>query len=77
MNERIFREYDIRGIVETDLTDDVVLNLGKAFGTLMKRRGYKLLAVGYDLRLSSEHLENVYEKGLLSTGIDEIGRAHV
>lgn len=77
MNEGIFREYDIRGIVETDLTDDVVLNLGKAFGTLMKRRGYKLLTVGYDLRLSSEHLKNVYVDGLLSTGMDVINIGEV
>ncbi len=77
MNEGIFREYDIRGIVETDLTDDVVLNLGKAFGTLMKRRGYKLLAVGYDLRLSSEHLKNVYVDGLMSTGVDVINIGEV
>ena len=29
MNENIFREYDIRGIVEKDFPDDVVINLGK------------------------------------------------
>ena len=39
MNEFIFRKYDIRGIVETDFTDDVVLNLGKAFGTFVIRSG--------------------------------------
>ncbi|NOY59335.1 MAG: phosphomannomutase/phosphoglucomutase [Calditrichaeota bacterium] len=75
MNEGIFREYD--GIVKTDLTDDVVLNLGKAFGTLMKRRGYKLLVVGYDLRLSSEHLKNAYVDGLLSTGMEVINIGEV
>ena len=41
MNESIFREYDIRGVVEKHLTYDVVLNLGKAFGTLMVRRKYR------------------------------------
>jgi len=70
MNESIFREYDIRGIVKSDLTDDVVLNLGKAFGTLMSKRGYKTLNIGYDLRLSSSHLAEVYIDGVTSTGID-------
>ena len=33
MTDHIFREYDIRGVVETDLTEGTVLNLGKAVGT--------------------------------------------
>ncbi|MBN2413820.1 phosphomannomutase/phosphoglucomutase [candidate division KSB1 bacterium] len=70
MNLSIFREYDIRGIVKTDLTDDVVLNLGKAFGTLMVRRHYKTLNIGYDLRLSSPHLASVYIEGITSTGLN-------
>jgi len=70
MNDSIFREYDIRGIVTRDLTDDVVLNLGKAYGTLMAKRNHKVVNVGYDLRLSSAHLAEVYIKGILSTGLD-------
>ena len=30
MNTQIFREYDIRGLVKDDLTQDVVTNIGKA-----------------------------------------------
>ena len=41
LNEDIFREYDIRGIVEKDFSDDVVINLGKAFGTYIYRKGGK------------------------------------
>ena len=37
MNPYIFRKYDIRGIVETDFTDTVVEDLGRAFGTFVKR----------------------------------------
>jgi len=70
MNENIFRKYDIRGIVKTDLTDDVVLNLGKAFGTLMVRRKHKKINIGYDLRLSSPHLASLYIEGVTSTGLD-------
>ena len=33
MNENIFREYDIRGIADTDLTDEYVGNIASAFAT--------------------------------------------
>ena len=68
MNEGIFREYDIRGIVETDLTDDVVYALGRAFGTWMKRRGHQNVVVGYDLRTSSPTLYKLLVDGILTTG---------
>ena len=77
MNEGIFREYDIRGIVETDFPDDVVLNIGKAYGTTMARRGHKLVSVGYDLRISSEHLQDVFIQGIRSTGLDVISIGQV
>ena len=38
MNECIFREYDIRGIVEQDFNTDIVVSLGKAFGTYLKNQ---------------------------------------
>ncbi len=70
MNETIFRANDVRGIVERDFTDDVVLNLGKAYGSYMRRRGHKHLVVGHDLRLSSSHLAEMFMQGLESTGAD-------
>ncbi len=70
MNESIFREYDIRGIVESDLTDDVVYRLGCAYATWMRRRGHQRVAIGYDARLSSPHLAKVFIEGVLSTGVD-------
>ena len=41
INPQIFREYDIRGIVGTDLTPDSVDKIGKAIGTYIKRGGGK------------------------------------
>lgn len=35
MNKDIFRAYDIRGIAETDLTQEVVEDIGKALGTII------------------------------------------
>ncbi len=68
MNESIFRANDVRGIVERDFTDDVVSDLGKAYGTYMRRRGHKTFVIGHDLRLSSPHLSQVFMDGLASTG---------
>ena len=70
VNPRIFREYDIRGLHETDLTDDAVRAIGKAFGTYMRRRGKKRLAVGRDFRLSSPRILAALVDGLTSTGMD-------
>ncbi len=78
MTDHIFREYDIRGIVETDLTENTVLNLGKATGTYLLEHDVKEMVVGRDCRLSSESLNSSLIKGLLSTGIDvvDLGICH-
>src|SRR5262249_53323835 len=39
MNPQVFREYDIRGIVERDFDDDFVVSLGRAYSTMLKRAG--------------------------------------
>ncbi|MBF0275707.1 MAG: phosphomannomutase/phosphoglucomutase [Nitrospinae bacterium] len=69
INSRIFREYDIRGIVDVDLTTDVVTALGKGFGTYLASRGIKNVVVGRDVRLSSLAFRDALENGLISTGI--------
>ncbi|HOT95830.1 MAG TPA: phosphomannomutase/phosphoglucomutase [bacterium] len=70
MNEGIFREYDIRGVVRTDLTNDVAYNIGRAYGTWMSKRGHKRIAVGHDVRLTSPHLAKLFIDGVLTTGLD-------
>ncbi|MGH7726017.1 MAG: phosphomannomutase/phosphoglucomutase [Candidatus Eiseniibacteriota bacterium] len=68
MNTQIFREYDVRGLHETDLTDPVVTDLGRAFGTYVRRQGGRTVALGRDFRPSSPRLAAALEKGLLETG---------
>ncbi len=68
MNPLIFREYDIRGVVDKDLTPGVVRVLGQGFGTHMARLGRKELVVGRDGRLSSGGFRDALVDGLLSTG---------
>lgn len=38
INPRIFREYDIRGIIDRDLTEDVAQRVGRAFATELRAR---------------------------------------
>jgi len=75
INPQIFREYDIRGVVDKDLTPEVVKRLAQGFGTHMKALGYHDLVVGRDGRLSSKSLSEAVIEGLLSTGchVTDIG----
>ena len=70
INPKIFREYDIRGIVGQDLDDGAVEILGRAMGTFFLGRGQKQVAVGQDCRLSSPGFARALTSGLASTGCD-------
>jgi phosphomannomutase/phosphoglucomutase len=72
MNPQIFREYDIRGVVNKDLTPDVVRTLGRGFGTHMTQSGRRDLVVGRDGRLSSKAFAEALIEGLLSTGCNVV-----
>jgi phosphomannomutase/phosphoglucomutase len=77
MNPEVFREYDVRGVVDRDLTPDFVYLLGRAIGTHAVRHGLRTMALGRDCRLSSEIFQDAVCRGILSTGIDvtDIGLA--
>ena len=68
MNPQIFREYDIRGIADRDLTDDVARAVGRAFADWMRERGKSRIAVGRDVRLSSPRIRSALVEGLLDHG---------
>ncbi len=72
INPQIFREYDIRGVVNKDLTLDIVRRLGQGFGTLMTHPGRRELVVGRDGRLSSKAFAEALIEGLISTGCDVV-----
>ncbi|MCI0672395.1 MAG: phosphomannomutase/phosphoglucomutase, partial [Myxococcaceae bacterium] len=69
MNTHIFREYDIRGLVDKDLTPEVVELLGKGLGTVIRRKGGTRVVVGRDCRESSTVFRDALCKGLTSTGL--------
>lgn len=72
VNPRIFRQYDVRGIVGRDLTPAVVESLGKGYGTYVARKGVQSVSVGYDARLSSPEFCEALTRGIVSTGVDVV-----
>jgi len=73
LNREIFREYDIRGIVERDLSDEVVSSIAQGFGTCIRRISPgKEVVVAWDNRISSARISSLVTAGLLSTGCDVI-----
>ncbi|MFC1500116.1 phosphomannomutase/phosphoglucomutase [Candidatus Zixiibacteriota bacterium] len=69
MNPHIFREYDIRGIADDDLTDDMAFNIGRAYGSLLRRLGGEQAVLGYDARMSGPRLHQKVAEGLMSCGL--------
>ena len=72
INPQIFREYDIRGIVDKDLTPESVTSIGKAIGTYIRRGNGKNMVLGRDVRSSSIEFCNILSKALNSTGCNVI-----
>ena len=72
MDPNVFREYDIRGIVNEEIRDEDVVLLGKAFGAYMVRQQKKYVVVGRDCRLSSDRYRDLLLEGMLATGLDVV-----
>jgi phosphomannomutase/phosphoglucomutase len=68
----IFREYDIRGIVEQDLAPHVVERIGRAYATLACERGVRSITVGRDGRLTSSALRDHLVSGLTRSGMNVV-----
>jgi phosphomannomutase/phosphoglucomutase len=66
----IFREYDIRGIAETELLSPDVVELGRGLGTLLQRKSGASINLGRDCRLSSTRLRDALLEGLLASGCE-------
>ena len=77
INPYIFRNYDIRGIVDTDLDCAKVEAIGKAYGTFLEKRKIHDIVSARDSRLSSLSFQEAFNRGVASCGIDivNIGEA--
>src|SRR5688572_8002532 len=70
IDPHIFREYDIRGLVGSQLTDETVAILARALGTFFQRNKAYRIAIGYDARESSPRFCDILARGLNEVGID-------
>jgi phosphomannomutase/phosphoglucomutase len=65
----IFREYDIRGLHETELTDPVAEAIGRAYAGMVRDSGGSKVALGRDVRPSSVRLSAAIERGMRAAGV--------
>jgi phosphomannomutase/phosphoglucomutase len=72
INPVIFREYDIRGTVDTELTNEFARILGRAYGTLARENGCNRIGVGHDCRLSSPGYAESLAEGIADEGLDVV-----
>ena len=73
VNELMFREYDVRGLVGSELDAAFYERLGKAFGTIVREKTRvknPRIAVGRDNRATSEEYQQAFERGLHAAGCD-------
>lgn len=68
--EHIFKSYDIRGIAESELTDEVAYIIGLSYATHLVRKKIYSCVIGRDCRLSSERISNAVKSALVESGID-------
>lgn len=73
----IFRHFDIRGIVGSNLNPEIVGNIGRAFASEAKQLGVNTIVVAQDGRQSSPQLCQALIQGIIQTGCDvlDIGMA--
>lgn len=70
IKSEVFRQYDIRGIVDEDLNEESYYLIGKGFGSLLIERGEKSIVVGGDARHSTRKFMDSFIKGALETGCE-------
>src|SRR5207245_10041927 len=69
LNPHIFRAYDVRGRVGSDINPEVFRLVGRAYGTLIRNNGGRTIAVGQDNRESSTALKAGFVEGVGAAGI--------
>jgi len=70
LKENIFREYDLRGIIDEEVDNAGAYTIGRSFGSYIKEKGEEWTVVGYDNRLSSPELSENLIKGINDSGVN-------
>lgn len=63
---KAFKAYDIRGRLPDELNEEIAYRIGRAYADYLQP---KKVAVGYDIRLSSESLAGALRHGLMDGGV--------
>src|SRR5262249_42926969 len=72
LNPHIFRAYDVRGRVGGDVNPEVFEQIGRAYASLIQRKGGRVVAVGQDNRESSADLRTAFVTGVRVAGVDVV-----
>ena len=72
LNPHIFRAYDVRGRVGSDINPEVFGRIGRAYATLLRRQGGRAVAIGQDNRESSAALRAAFGEGVRAAGVDVV-----
>ena len=72
INPVIFREYDIRGTVGTELSPEFARILGRAYATRAVENNLNRIGIGYDCRLSSPEYAQALAEGIADEGLDVV-----
>jgi phosphomannomutase len=67
INLSAFKAYDIRGRIPDEINADLIYNIGRAYAAFIKP---KRVAVGRDIRLTSEEFAQALIRGLTDSGVD-------
>ncbi|MCO6430775.1 MAG: phosphomannomutase/phosphoglucomutase [Deltaproteobacteria bacterium] len=70
IKDHIFREYDIRGTVGSELTDEFAYILGRAYARLLSSNNHSDIVIGHDCRISSPGFARELARGLSDEGIN-------
>ncbi|MCR8924096.1 phosphomannomutase [Dasania sp. GY-MA-18] len=62
-----FKAYDVRGRIPDQLNPEIAYRIGRAYAEVIKPQR---VAVGYDIRLTSQELKAALAQGLLDSGVD-------
>ncbi len=70
--EHIFRQYDVRGLVGSEITNELAYLIGRAYAQMAVKAGKNQISIGRDCRESSPELASNLAKGLNDEGIDAV-----
>ena len=72
----IFKACDIRGVVGSDLNEEIARKIGRALGTMVGRSGGGPVYLAGDFRRSTPALKQALQAGLLESGasVKDVGQ---